>query len=87
MPRKTNFSTQELVGHVLVYSMSFTLLAIEAVYGAVVSSLVSRSIQSRFILGVLIAVEHVMVVVDAVYITSRIVRDAWHKLEGLFNED
>lgn len=70
----------------LVYSIGFALFAIEAVFGTVVSSLASRFIESRFILQLMTAVEHVIVVVDAVYITARSIRDVWHKLKGLFDE-
>ncbi len=81
----TELSTRELARHVLVYATGFALFAIEAVFGTVVSSLASRLIESRFILQVMTLVEHVIVVVDAVYIAARSIRDLWHKLKGLFS--
>ena len=84
MRHRTGFSTRELTRHVVVYSMGFTLFAAEAVYGTVVSSLVSHFIESEFILQLVTVVEHAVVVVDAVYIIAIAVHDVWNKLNGLF---
>jgi hypothetical protein len=86
MRDQAELSTRELAVHVLVYSMGFTLFAMEAVYGAVVSAFASKFVESRFIVQVITAVEHVIVVVDAVYITAKIVRHLWRKLWEVFDE-
>jgi succinate dehydrogenase hydrophobic anchor subunit len=79
-------STRELARHVLIYSVGFTLFAVEAVYGTVIRSLASRWVESWVILQVMTFLEHGMLIVSAVYITTLIVRDVWKKLRGSINE-
>jgi hypothetical protein len=83
MRHQTESSTWELVRHVLVYSTGFTLCVVEAVYGAVVSSLASRFIASGLILRVMTLLEYTVAISSAVYFTSMMVHDVWNKLKRL----
>ncbi len=87
MRHQTELSTWELARHVLIYSVGFTLFAVEAVYGAVVTSLASPFIESKFVRHVMTTLEYAIVVFTAMCIASRIIRDVRSKLKGLFNEE
>ena len=73
----------ELVQHTLVYSAGFVLVAIEVVYGAVITSLVGHVITSKFVLRILTALEYTMVIANALSLALLMTKDVLRKLRSL----
>jgi hypothetical protein len=74
---------KEFVAHTLVYSIGFVLFATEAVYGSVITSLLSHVIASKLVLYVLTALEYTVVVGNALFVALSMVDDLLRILRRL----
>ncbi len=77
------FPVGELTRHIAVYSASFSLLVLAALYGSLVKSLAEHAVSSKFIVHVIVTLEYAMVVCDAITILEMMVNDVRRRLRRL----
>jgi hypothetical protein len=83
MQHRKSFSVMDLLVHVFLYSVGFTLFAAEVVYGAILSELAAHLIHSHFVVYVMTALEYVVVVCGAAYVVCVMARDVWENIKRL----
>jgi hypothetical protein len=77
------FPVGELTRHLLAYSASFFLFVLATLYGSAISHIVQNSIDSKFVLQVVIALEYAIVVCDAIIILILMVGDVMKTIRRL----